>query len=160
LKPTQVATAAIFVKVDTTWRLLLQQRSPRREFPLHWECPGGKLEADEKPTDAVRRELMEELTIDVGPVYSRPIVTCAYNRPTGRVSYDVALYFVLLEAEKVLQISVQDAVGIGLFEIEEMRRMVCVPSCYVLAEQITRMGGIAAVAKTFLLEVGHDVAQP
>lgn len=155
-KPIQVATAAIavrtFAEAEGQWMLLLQQRSASREFPLHWECPGGKLEEHESPAEAVRRELMEELDIDVGEVCPRPIVVCAFNRPVGRVAYDVGLYLVVLDAVCLEQIHVRDAVGVGLFPLDAIYTMVCVPSCYTLAAQINRMGGLARVAETYLKE--------
>jgi 8-oxo-dGTP pyrophosphatase MutT (NUDIX family) len=47
-------------------RVLLQQRPALKEFPFTWECPGGKVEGDESHYRALRRELLEELGIDVG----------------------------------------------------------------------------------------------
>lgn len=46
-------------------RILICQRRQNAAFPLKWEFPGGKIEDRETDTDALRRELKEELAIDV-----------------------------------------------------------------------------------------------
>ena len=46
-------------------RVLICQRSATSEFPLKWEFPGGKVETGEAPSEALQRELREELAIDV-----------------------------------------------------------------------------------------------
>ncbi|HYF03829.1 MAG TPA: (deoxy)nucleoside triphosphate pyrophosphohydrolase [Patescibacteria group bacterium] len=55
-----VAIALIF-KGD---EILLCQRLPEARYGLKWEFPGGKLELDETPEMALKRELFEELAID------------------------------------------------------------------------------------------------
>jgi 8-oxo-dGTP diphosphatase len=54
-------------------RVLIGQRRARDRHPLKWEFPGGKVEPDETPREALRRELREELDIDaeIGPEMSR-----------------------------------------------------------------------------------------
>lgn len=44
--------------------LLLAKRS-KGDYKGHWEFPGGKLEEDESPEECLKRELKEELGIEV-----------------------------------------------------------------------------------------------
>lgn len=46
-------------------RILATRRTRPVELAGSWEFPGGKAEAGESPTDALRRELAEELSITV-----------------------------------------------------------------------------------------------
>ncbi len=46
-------------------KLLICQRRAGGAFPLKWEFPGGKVEDREADIDALRRELREELTIEM-----------------------------------------------------------------------------------------------
>jgi len=46
-------------------RLLACQRRAKGSFPLKWEFPGGKVEGGEEPVEALRRELREELGIEM-----------------------------------------------------------------------------------------------
>jgi 8-oxo-dGTP diphosphatase len=46
-------------------RLLVCQRRENGSFPLKWEFPGGKVENGESYLTALRRELREELAIEV-----------------------------------------------------------------------------------------------
>ncbi|MGH7930324.1 MAG: (deoxy)nucleoside triphosphate pyrophosphohydrolase [Candidatus Binatia bacterium] len=46
-------------------RLLVCQRRADGAFPLKWEFPGGKVEEGESDVVALRRELREELAVDV-----------------------------------------------------------------------------------------------
>lgn len=60
--PTHPATARGLVR-DLTGRWLIVQPVGRR----HWQLPGGRVEQDESPTDACRRELVEEVGLDLPP---------------------------------------------------------------------------------------------
>lgn len=46
-------------------RVLCAQRGPAGKLAGHWEFPGGKVEADEAPREALVREIYEELHCDI-----------------------------------------------------------------------------------------------
>lgn len=52
---------AVLLKDDL---ILAAQRSEHMSLPLLWEFPGGKIESNETPQEALKRELQEELKID------------------------------------------------------------------------------------------------
>ena len=54
------------------------------DFAGGWEFPGGKIEPDELPEDAVRRELKEELDIEVE--VGQRFDTVEYDYPTFHLS--------------------------------------------------------------------------
>ena len=46
-------------------KVLITQRKPTDRFPNKWEFPGGTIEDGETPEECLKRELKEELDIDV-----------------------------------------------------------------------------------------------
>lgn len=50
---------------DNQQRLLITQRAAHASHGSCWEFPGGKLETDETALSALKRELYEEIGIDV-----------------------------------------------------------------------------------------------
>ena len=74
-------------------QVLICQRGAAGPFPLKWEFPGGKVEPAEEPVSALRRELREELGIDITAAREM----CRYNHTyTGIV--DVQLQFFSVES--------------------------------------------------------------
>lgn len=58
--PAKRVVAALILRGDT---ILCCQRTKYQALALKWEFPGGKIEPGEKPEQALRRELEEELGI-------------------------------------------------------------------------------------------------
>ena len=57
----RVSTAALIWSGD---ELLLVKRPPGGDLSECWELPGGKVDGDETPEEALQRELKEELGVD------------------------------------------------------------------------------------------------
>jgi 8-oxo-dGTP diphosphatase len=46
-------------------KVLCAQRSENMDLPLKWEFPGGKIEENESAEDCLKREILEELNIEI-----------------------------------------------------------------------------------------------
>lgn len=62
-KPLLIVVACALLDADN--RVLLAQRPAGKSLAGLWEFPGGKIEANETPEEALIRELSEELAITV-----------------------------------------------------------------------------------------------
>jgi 8-oxo-dGTP diphosphatase len=79
-----VAVAAI---VNARREVLLSLRLQRLHQGGLWEFPGGKLEAGESVSQALQREIAEELGIRIG--VSRPLIRVHHRYPDRQVLLDV-----------------------------------------------------------------------
>ncbi len=64
--------------------VLASQRSAAMSMPLKWEFPGGKIDPGESPEACLRREIHEELSIQVGVGKNLPVST--YHYPAFTIS--------------------------------------------------------------------------
>lgn len=64
----KVTEVAVGVLLQADGSFLLTSRPAGKVYEGYWEFPGGKLEQGETVEQALRRELIEELGITIGPV--------------------------------------------------------------------------------------------
>jgi len=60
-------------------QILCAQRSEKMSLPLKWEFPGGKLENGETLEECLRREIKEELGLDIKILEQLPSNTHKYS---------------------------------------------------------------------------------
>lgn len=77
--------AAIIWNPDHS-RFLIAQRQKGKHLEHFWELPGGKLEADESPRQALRRELIEEINIEV--IEAGPYMQVYHRYPERNILLD------------------------------------------------------------------------
>jgi 8-oxo-dGTP diphosphatase len=78
---------AVGVLIDGDGRFLLTSRPAGKVYAGYWEFPGGKLEAGESVDGALRRELHEELGIDIGAVQPWKVELVAYAHALVRLHF-------------------------------------------------------------------------
>lgn len=57
-----LVTAAIITDES---KILIARRGPEKHLAGFWEFPGGKIEKDETPEECLKREIKEELGLDI-----------------------------------------------------------------------------------------------
>lgn len=78
--PVDVA-AAVLIRADGA--TLLAQRPDGKAYAGYWEFPGGKIEPGESVAEALRREIREELGIEIERAY--PWITRVFDYPHATV---------------------------------------------------------------------------
>ena len=76
-KPIVLVSAVALIDVDG--RVLLAQRPEGKSLAGLWEFPGGKVEADETPEEALIRELQEELGINTWSSCLAPLTFASHS---------------------------------------------------------------------------------
>jgi len=75
------------VLTDAQGRVMLAQRPPGTHYAGYWEFPGGKVERGESPVEALRRELREEIGIELDAV--EPLIAIPWRYETKSILLDV-----------------------------------------------------------------------
>lgn len=83
----EVVVVAVGVLIDDEGRVLVSRRAADAHQGGLWEFPGGKVEVDESVSDALSRELREELGIQIGA--SERLMTIEHDYGDRKVKLDV-----------------------------------------------------------------------
>jgi len=76
-----IVIVAACALLDTEGAVLIAKRPAGRPLAGLWEFPGGKVEAGERPEDALIRELHEELGIEVAASDLTPLTFASHAYP-------------------------------------------------------------------------------
>ena len=82
-----IVDVAVGVLIDADGRFLLTSRPEGKVYAGWWEFPGGKLEAGESVTEALARELHEELGVVVGEVLPWNVTRMDYAHARVRLHF-------------------------------------------------------------------------
>ncbi|MCE9687536.1 MULTISPECIES: 8-oxo-dGTP diphosphatase MutT [Shewanella] len=80
---------AVGIIINHDNSVLLAKRHEHLHQGGKWEFPGGKVEANETVTQALVRELKEEVNLDVD--HSQPFMALSYDYPDKQVLLDIHL---------------------------------------------------------------------
>ena len=86
-EPRRPVDVAVGVLIDAEGRFLLTSRPAGKVFAGYWEFPGGKLEAGETVEQALKRELHEEIGIDIGAAHPWKVELMDYPHARVRLHF-------------------------------------------------------------------------
>ena len=78
---------AVGVLINAQGEFLLTSRPQGKVYAGYWEFPGGKLEPSESVEAALRRELHEELGIEIGAVHPWQVEIVDYEHARVRLHF-------------------------------------------------------------------------
>ena len=125
-----VVTAGI-VRKDK--KILLAQRKPNSHLGFQWEFPGGKMEKGESPEACLKRELQEELNIEVE-------VTDIFSVVSHRYSDKQILLLAYLCIYQQGETIAKDCADFRWITIEELSSFSLAEADVPIAEKITKLG--------------------
>ena len=110
-------------------KILMSRRRPDQPMPNLWEFPGGKVEPGESPTDALAREVREELGCEVAVGRIHEVVFHAYP--------DFDLYMLVYEARVVSGTArAVDVAEIAWVDAARLPELDLLPADYPLARAL------------------------
>ena len=81
--PSAPVDVAVAVLIRSDGAVLLAQRPESKVYSGYWEFPGGKIEPGEPVAEALKREIREELGIEIERAY--PWITRVFTYPHAKV---------------------------------------------------------------------------
>lgn len=125
---TLVVVGAIIEKGS---KVFAARRNPERSAGGLWEFPGGKLEPGETPEGALKRELREELGIEVN-VHA---LASRHTTPLGNKLIDLACYFATLASDDPVRSTDHDK--LDWVEREDLRKLKWSPADVPFIDDLT-----------------------
>lgn len=125
--------------IDGTGRVLMAERPAGKELAGLWEFPGGKVEAGERPEDALVRELREELGIGVASGDLAPFAFASHAYPGFHL-----LMPLWLCRRWTGQVTAMEGQRIAWTELDQLAGLAMPPADLPLVAALTREGALTA----------------
>ncbi len=113
------AVAALLVLDDGRYIMQLRDDIPGIFYPGHWGCFGGAAKTGEEPEEALRRELFEELELEVSsPRFFTRLdldFTCLGFGPVYRIFYEIGV-----PGEHFATLRLHEGAQVNAFAAEEL----------------------------------------
>jgi 8-oxo-dGTP diphosphatase len=124
--PLQVVCSIL---INDQKKLLLAQRSVDMRHPRKWEFPGGKIVQGETAEEALKREILEELNLDIQ--VGERLTSVLWNYPD--LSIELIPFVCKPKSAKPLALEHQ---AFGWFDLEEVRQMDLVEADVVILKEL------------------------
>jgi len=120
--PTDGAKAFIINKKLNKLLLVLRDDKPNIPRPNCWSLFGGGIEPDESPIDALKREMGEEINIEVYDIKQIDVIDVVLT--VENKSYTVMGHIFLAYTDAELEdIEIYEGQRVGYFTIEELKKL-------------------------------------
>lgn len=96
----------VAAQIERDAKYLITQRKPSSSLPLLWEFPGGRVEEGETDESALRRELREEMDIDVE--VGEPSVAVTHEYSAYVIDFRVYRCRISVGDESIKKIGIHD----------------------------------------------------
>ena len=101
---------------------MIASRPSNKSFSGFYEFPGGKVKKNEFLTEALKRELMEELSVIIN--VNRLIFLCSYQITRGRKKIDLNFFSTNNWIGKVKALEKQEIKWIKLCEFKDFKMLI------------------------------------
>ena len=101
---------------------MIASRPSNKSFGGFYEFPGGKVKKNEFLTEALKRELMEELSVIIN--VNRLIFLCSYQITRGRKKIDLNFFSTNNWIGKVKALEKQEVKWIKLCEFKDFKMLI------------------------------------
>lgn len=135
MKSVKIVTLATAYIKDTEGKLLLLQRGKKSSLSGRWQFAEGKLEIDELPEAALKREISEELSQSIDKAVFKTVSPVVFDTPETVFFILRIVYIVELVSHKI-QLS-DEHVEYDWFTEEEISNLSLVPG---VSEVIAAVG--------------------